>query len=51
VARWVGPRWPAAIRIEMAPLEANAARIPPVTLIAPVEVNALPVLNYADVTQ
>jgi prepilin-type N-terminal cleavage/methylation domain-containing protein len=51
VARWVGPRWPAAIRIEMAPVEANAARIPPVTLIAPVEVNALPVLNYADVTQ
>lgn len=48
VARWVRPQWPAAIRIEMAPLESGAARLRPLTLVAPVRVNRLATEVYGD---
>ncbi len=53
VPRWI-PRWvradllPLAIRIEMAPLEADSSKIPLVTLTAPVRVNRNPTVRYAD---
>jgi hypothetical protein len=40
--RWIAPTWPSAVRIDMAPLEPGAARIPPLSLIAPVHVNMAP---------
>ena len=42
VQRWIVPRWPSAVRIEMAPVEADAVRIQPLTLTAPIRVNAEP---------
>jgi len=46
VSRWILPRWPSAVRIEMAPLEADAVRLRPLTLTAPVRVTAEPGRNY-----
>jgi general secretion pathway protein J len=52
LARWV-PLWtkhdylPNAVRIEMAPLNPNAARLEPVTLTMPVHVTRLPLVDYA----
>jgi prepilin-type N-terminal cleavage/methylation domain-containing protein len=52
LARWV-PLWtkqqyfPNAIRIEMAPLAPNRARLEPVTLTMPVHVTRLPMVDYA----
>jgi hypothetical protein len=40
--RWIAPAWPSAVRIDMAPLEPGTARIPPLSLIAPVHVNVAP---------
>jgi hypothetical protein len=40
--RWIALTWPVAVRIDMAPLEPGAARIEPLSLIAPVHVNAAP---------
>jgi hypothetical protein len=51
-ARWV-PIWtqgrllPNAIRIELAPLNPNAAKLEPVTLTMPVHVTRLPMEDYA----
>ncbi|HLK20736.1 MAG TPA: prepilin-type N-terminal cleavage/methylation domain-containing protein [Bryobacteraceae bacterium] len=51
-ARWV-PIWtqqrllPNAIRIEMAPLKPNAAKLEPVTLTMPIHVTRLPLEDYA----
>jgi hypothetical protein len=42
VQRWIVPRWPSAVRIEMAPVEADAVRIQPLTITAPIRVNAEP---------
>ncbi len=42
VEHWIRPRWPAAVRIEMAPVDAGAARMPPLSITAPVRVTAPP---------
>ncbi len=48
VPRWVRREWPAAIRIEMAPLEPDPSRVQPLTITAPVRVNRIPGESYAD---
>ena len=45
---WVSPRWPLGIRIEMAPIEADAGRLKPVTVTAPVHVDRYPIFDYVD---
>lgn len=42
VDRWILPRWPRAVRIELAPLEVDAVRLPPLSITAPVRVTAPP---------
>jgi prepilin-type N-terminal cleavage/methylation domain-containing protein len=42
VERWIAPRWPSAVRIEMAPIEPDAVRLRPLSLTAPIRVNAKP---------
>ncbi len=42
VERWILPRWPSAVRIDMAPLAGDAARIPPMSLTAPIRITAEP---------
>jgi hypothetical protein len=46
VQRWFVPLWPNAVRIEMAPVEADAVRIQPLTMTAPIRVNAEPGAQY-----
>ncbi|MEK7404910.1 MAG: hypothetical protein AAB225_07355 [Acidobacteriota bacterium] len=46
--RWVLAQWPTAVRIEMAPLEPDPARLDPVTLTAPIRVNKIPMVPYVD---
>ncbi|HWQ53316.1 MAG TPA: prepilin-type N-terminal cleavage/methylation domain-containing protein [Bryobacteraceae bacterium] len=45
---WVAPAWPLGVRIEMAPLEAEAARLQPVTVTAPVPIRRSPQIPYGD---
>jgi len=40
--RWIAPKWPSAIRMDMAPLDPGAGRLQPLSLIAPVHVNTAP---------
>jgi hypothetical protein len=44
--RWIKPVLPSAIRIEMAPLVADSAKLQPVTLTIPVRVNRVPLVEY-----
>ncbi len=46
IVRWTKPVLPNAIRIEMAPLKPDAARLEPVTLTVPVRVTRRPLENY-----
>jgi hypothetical protein len=45
---WGLPGWPAAIRVEMAPLEDNPARLRPLTITAPIRINRDPDIDYVD---
>lgn len=45
---WVLQRWPIGIRVEMAPIEDNPARLRPLTITAPIRVNRLPDIAYDD---
>lgn len=45
---WDGGGWPAAIRIEMAPLEPTPGRLQPITVTAPIFINRDPKVKYAD---
>jgi hypothetical protein len=45
---WAVPRWPIGLRVEMAPLEDNPARLRPLSVTAAVPVNRLPDVTYAD---
>ena len=45
---WIAPRWPAAIRIEMGPLDEEISRLRPVTVTAQIHVNRYPVFEYGD---
>jgi type II secretory pathway component PulJ len=46
VGRWILPSWPNAVRVDMVPLEPDRARIQPLSLIAPIHVNAQPGAGY-----
>jgi prepilin-type N-terminal cleavage/methylation domain-containing protein len=45
---WTAPTWPQAVRIEMAPLEADPSRVQPVSVVAPVKVRRRPEIRYED---
>jgi len=45
---WAGTGWPLAIRIEMAPLEADPSRLQPMTVMAPIYIRRSPEEPYAD---
>lgn len=45
---WVLPRWPLGVRVEMAPLEEDSARLRPVTITSPFRVNRSPEIAYGD---
>ena len=45
---WILPTWPAAIRIEMAPLDDETFRLRPVSVTARIHVNRPPVVDYVD---
>jgi type II secretory pathway pseudopilin PulG len=45
---WVLPRWPIGLRVEMAPLEDNPARLRPLTITTAIPINRLPANTYAD---
>ena len=45
---WVQPRWPLAVRVEMAPIEDNPARLRPLTVTAAIRVNRSPIIVYGD---
>ncbi|HVN05578.1 MAG TPA: prepilin-type N-terminal cleavage/methylation domain-containing protein [Bryobacteraceae bacterium] len=47
-ANWVQPHWPAAVRVEMAPLDDNRVRLRPLTITSAIRVNSLPELRYVD---
>jgi prepilin-type N-terminal cleavage/methylation domain-containing protein len=42
VERWILPRWPSAVRIDMVPLAANTTRILPMSITEPIRITALP---------
>ena len=46
VERWILPVWPSAVRIQMAPIEADAVRIPPLSITAPIRITAPPAGGY-----
>jgi len=46
VERWITPRWPSAVRIDMAPIEAGAVGIQPLSISAPIRVTAEPGARY-----
>jgi hypothetical protein len=45
---WVLPRWPGAIRIEMAPLDEGGPRLQPVSVTARIHVTRYPIFEYGD---
>jgi prepilin-type N-terminal cleavage/methylation domain-containing protein len=45
---WTAQTWPQAIRIEMAPLEADPSRVQPVSVVAPLKVHRSPEIRYED---
>ena len=45
---WVLPRWPMGLRVEMAPLEDNPARLRPLTITTAIPINRLPDFAYVD---
>jgi prepilin-type N-terminal cleavage/methylation domain-containing protein len=45
---WVIPRWPLAVRIEMATLDEDDGQIHPVTITAPIRLRRWPELKYED---
>jgi len=45
---WVMARWPIGLRVEMAPLEDNPARLRPLTVTTAIPINRLPDLLYVD---
>jgi hypothetical protein len=47
-ADWVLQRWPIGLRVEMAPLEDNPARLRPLTISTAIPVNRLPAETYAE---
>jgi hypothetical protein len=48
---WVQPRWPIGLRVEMAPLVDDPARLRPLTISTAIPINRSPRVNYADYQQ
>jgi len=46
--RWDLPRWPGAVRVEMAPLEDDLTRLRPTPVTAQIHVNRYPIFEYGD---
>jgi prepilin-type N-terminal cleavage/methylation domain-containing protein len=46
--RWVFRDLPTAIRIDMAPLEPDASKLQPLSIVTPVHVNRMPLMKYDD---
>ena len=46
--RFVGPTWPRAVRIEMAPLIPDPSRLQPVSILAPIHIFRNPGVMYGD---
>ena len=46
--RWVLPRWPLAIRVEISSLDDDPTHLRPVTITAPMHVNRSPEIQYGD---
>ena len=47
--QWTEPFWPAAIRVEMGPLDEDIARLRPLSVVAQIHVNRNPILDYDDI--
>ena len=45
---WTAQTWPLAVRIDMAPLEADPSRVQPISVVAPVMVHRSPEIRYED---
>jgi len=45
---WMTQTWPMAVRVEMEPLEADASRIQPITVTAPIYLHRSPEIPYGD---
>jgi general secretion pathway protein J len=45
---WTTQTWPMAVRVEMEPLEADASRIQPITVTAPIYLHRSPEIPYGD---
>jgi prepilin-type N-terminal cleavage/methylation domain-containing protein len=45
---WVLQRWPSAVRIEMAPLEADHSRLQPISITVPMHITRSPGIQYVD---
>jgi general secretion pathway protein J len=50
-ADWITPRWPMGLRVEMAPLEDNPARLRPLTITTAIPINRRTDTNYVDFQQ
>lgn len=48
VPLWVTPRWPRAVRIEMAPLTIDNSRLQPISVTIPLHVTRAPEIPYVD---
>jgi prepilin-type N-terminal cleavage/methylation domain-containing protein len=48
---WRQPLWPAAVKVDLAPLEADPTRVPLVSLVSPIYVTRLPYGTYQDNTR
>ena len=46
--RFVGPTWPRAVRIEMAPMVPDPSRLQPASILAPIHVYRHPEIQYGD---
>jgi hypothetical protein len=49
VPRFAGDDWPRAVRIEMAPLEPDASRLQPISVVAPIHIFRRLEIPYADI--
>lgn len=48
VDQWKAQRWPRAVRVEMAPIDEDSARLRPMTVTALLHVDRYPIFDYVD---
>jgi prepilin-type N-terminal cleavage/methylation domain-containing protein len=48
VTTWMFPKWPVAVRVDLAPFRDEAARLRPVTITQRIRVNRSPEIDYVD---